>query len=107
MSKQWTYEFATGRLRDLGVGYLEANAGFFVCIDLSPWLSPPEGYESEQEREFALAECLLEKGVFLHPCEEHCLAPGCFLLVYTQPREIVDERLKIIDAALGSSSRST
>ncbi|GJC87718.1 hypothetical protein ColLi_10556 [Colletotrichum liriopes] len=53
-----------------------------------------EGYESDQEREFALAESILEKGVFLHPCEEHCLAPGWFRLVYTQPQSIVGEGLR-------------
>ncbi|KAK2005442.1 1-aminocyclopropane-1-carboxylate synthase, partial [Colletotrichum eremochloae] len=94
------YKFVTEGLRDLGVEYLDANAGFFIYINLSPWLPPPEGYESDVEREFALAESILEKGVFLHPCEEHCLTPGWFRLVYTQQEEIVGEGLKRISAAL-------
>ncbi|KZL67726.1 1-aminocyclopropane-1-carboxylate synthase (ACC synthase) [Colletotrichum tofieldiae] len=88
------YEFVTGWLKESGIGHIEANTGFFVYIDLSPWLPPTEGYESDQEREFALAESILEKGVFLHPCEEHCLAPGWFRLVYTQPQSIVGEGLR-------------
>ncbi|GKT84165.1 LOW QUALITY PROTEIN: 1-aminocyclopropane-1-carboxylate synthase [Colletotrichum tofieldiae] len=72
------YEFVTGWLKESGIGHIEANTG----------------YESDQEREFALAESILEKGVFLHPCEEHCLAPGWFRLVYTQPQSIVGEGLR-------------
>ncbi|UQC81736.1 1-aminocyclopropane-1-carboxylate synthase [Colletotrichum lupini] len=97
------YGFVTGRLREMGVGYVEANAGLFVYIDLSPWLPPPweEGeYESDRDREFALAERFVERGVFLHPGEEHCLAPGWFRLVYTQEENIVAEGLKRIDDTL-------
>ncbi|KAF9877168.1 ACC synthase [Colletotrichum karsti] len=93
------YEFVTGRLRELKVMYLEANAGFFVYIDLSPWL-PPADFGSAQEREFALAERLLAKGVFLHPGEEHCLEPGWFRLVYTQTEDVVGEGVKRIGEAL-------
>ncbi|KAJ0166684.1 1-aminocyclopropane-1-carboxylate synthase-like protein 1 [Colletotrichum tanaceti] len=100
------YEFATKGLEDLGVRYVRANAGFFVYVDLSPWLPPPpppplppsppreERYATDQEREFALAEKILEAGVFLHPCEEHCLAPGWFRVVYTQSQDIIGEGLK-------------
>ncbi|GJC93005.1 1-aminocyclopropane-1-carboxylate synthase [Colletotrichum higginsianum] len=92
------YGFVTRGLEDLGVGYVRANAGFFVYVDLSPWLPPPpprgEGYGTDQEREFALAQKILEKGVFLHPCEEHCLAPGWFRVVYTQSQDIIGEGLK-------------
>ncbi|KAL0943268.1 1-aminocyclopropane-1-carboxylate synthase [Colletotrichum truncatum] len=95
------YELVTGKLRELGVKYHEANAGLFVYVDLSPWL-PTEsaGYGSDQEREFALAEKILEKGLFLHPGEEHCLAPGRFRMVYTQPPEVVSEGLKRLGDAL-------
>ncbi|OLN89071.1 1-aminocyclopropane-1-carboxylate synthase-like protein 1 [Colletotrichum chlorophyti] len=88
------YKFVTGRLRALGVRYLEANAGLFLYVDLSPWLpSDLATYESDRAREFALAEKLLEEGVFLHPGEEHSLAPGWFRLVYSQQEHIVGEGL--------------
>ncbi|WYZ38183.1 hypothetical protein EsH8_III_000097 [Colletotrichum jinshuiense] len=95
------YEFATAGLRALGVRYLEANAGFFVYVDLSPWLPPASpAYESDQEREFALAEGILDKGVFLHPGEEHSAAPGWFRLVYTQQQDIIGEGLRRLGEAL-------
>ncbi|KAK1637897.1 1-aminocyclopropane-1-carboxylate synthase [Colletotrichum phormii] len=98
------YEFVTTRLREMGVGFVEANAGLFVYVDLSPWLPPSEEYESDREREFALAERFVERGVFLHPGEEHCLAPGRFRLVYTQEEDIVAEGLRRIDDALRNLS---
>jgi 1-aminocyclopropane-1-carboxylate synthase len=88
------YEFATGRLRDMGVEYLPANAGFFVLIDLEPWLPPTTERLSQQEREFKLAEELVKGGVFLHPGEEHALEPGRFRLVYTAQRQVLDEGLQ-------------
>lgn len=87
------YEFATSRLREIGIRYLEANAGFFVLIDLGPWLPPADG-ATQKEREFKLAEQFLEGDIFLHPGEEHALEPGRFRLVYTQREEIVEEGLR-------------
>ncbi|CRK48741.1 hypothetical protein BN1723_008188 [Verticillium longisporum] len=97
------YKFVTGRLSEIGISYLEANAGYFVLIDLAPWL-PPEGkvYDTTQQREFALAEKLVEGGVFLHPGEEHALEAGKFRLVYTQQRPVITEGLKRLDAVLKS-----
>lgn len=77
------YEYATSRLRDMGVEYLPANAGFFVVVNLEPWLPPAEDGMNQQEREFRLAEELVNGGIFLHPGEEHALEPGRFRLVYT------------------------
>ncbi|TEA19231.1 1-aminocyclopropane-1-carboxylate synthase-like protein 1 [Colletotrichum sidae] len=93
------YDFATKGLRGLGVKYVEANAGFFVYIDLSPWL-PPKEFGTDVEREFALAKRLVEAGVFLHPGEEHSIGPGRFRLVYTQDEETVGEGLRRIGEAL-------
>ncbi|KAM0328821.1 hypothetical protein ACHAQA_005236 [Verticillium albo-atrum] len=89
------YGFATGKLAEMGVSFLEANAGFFVMLDLSPWLPSEDGeYDTSQTREFALAERLVVGGVFLHPGEEHALEAGRFRLVYTQREEIIAEGLK-------------
>ncbi|KAE9579444.1 1-aminocyclopropane-1-carboxylate synthase-like protein 1 [Colletotrichum fructicola] len=93
------YEFATGMLRSLGIDYLEANAGYFMYTNLGPWL-PPKESGTDQEREFALAEKLVDNGVFLHPGEEHCLEPGWFRVVYSQDEGIVREGMRRIGQAL-------
>ncbi|POR34207.1 1-aminocyclopropane-1-carboxylate synthase-like protein 1 [Tolypocladium paradoxum] len=87
------YKHATQGLHDIGVKYLPgSNAGFFVWIDLSPFL--PEDLDGEPNAEFALAKKLRNAGVFLHPREEHSLKPGWFRMVYTQDPEIVMEGIK-------------
>ncbi len=70
---------------------VDRNAGFFLYIDLSPWL--PHGLEGK-EREYALAQRLLDGGVGLHPCEEHNVKPGWFRLVFSLERELLVEGLK-------------
>ncbi|ERT00432.1 hypothetical protein HMPREF1624_03803 [Sporothrix schenckii ATCC 58251] len=74
-----------------GVKYERGNAGFFVFIDLAPWL---EHAEPGQNREFVLAQKLLEAGVGLHPCEEHAEKEGQFRLVFSQDRETLQEGLR-------------
>jgi 1-aminocyclopropane-1-carboxylate synthase len=71
------------------------NAGFFLYIDLSPWL-PVKSLESTdlREREYTLAQRLLDGGVGLHPCEEHWEVPGHFRLVFSQRRDVLDEGLR-------------
>ena len=89
------YKFVTGRFREIGVHYLTgANAGFFVWIDLSPYLPLESEGLSQKEREFALAQRLVDAGVFLHPGEEHSLKPGWFRFVYTMERRTVEEGLR-------------
>lgn len=83
------YKHVTAGLRDIGVEYIRGgNAGFFVYINLSPFL--PE----HRFPEFQLAEQLQRAGVFLHPCEEHSSAPGWFRLVFTQDPKTVTEGLR-------------
>jgi aspartate/methionine/tyrosine aminotransferase len=84
------YKHVTSGLNDIGVKYMPgSNAGFFVYIDLSPYLSDKERFP-----EFALAAKLDKAGVFLHPKEEHALEPGWFRLVYTQDPRTITEGLK-------------
>ncbi|KAF4471786.1 1-aminocyclopropane-1-carboxylate synthase [Fusarium albosuccineum] len=93
------YRHVTRELRDIGIQYLPgSNAGFFVWIDLSPYL--PSDLDGEANLTFALAKKLKNEGVFLHPQEEHSLEPGWFRLVYTQDRRIVTEGLKRIKRAI-------
>lgn len=87
------YKHVTKGLTDIGIRYLPgSNAGFFVWIDLSPYL--PSELGGEKTREFALAKKLKQEGVFLHPCEEHSVHPGWFRLVYSQDARIVTEGLE-------------
>ncbi len=87
------YKHATSGLREIGVKYLRgSNAGFFVWIDLSPYL--PKDLDGESNEEFALAKKLQEAGVFLHPKEEHSSAPGWFRFVYTHHAPTVTEGLR-------------
>ncbi|KAH6692515.1 1-aminocyclopropane-1-carboxylate synthase [Plectosphaerella plurivora] len=96
------YEFATAHLRDIGIEYLPANAGFFVFVNLEPWLPPAVEGLSQQAREFRLAEELVKGGIFLHPGEEHALEPGRFRLVYTANRQAVDEGFRRLMRTLGA-----
>ena len=83
------YRRAASQLADIGVRVLPgSNAGFFVYVDLSPYL--PEHRTPEWE----LARRLREAGVFLHPCEEHSLKPGLFRIVYSQDPRTVTEGIK-------------
>ena len=91
-----TYKHVTSKLGALGVEYLAGgNAGFFVWINLSPFLPPQKEGLSNKEREQALAQKFLDGGVFLHPGEEHSLSPGWFRMVYSAVgRNVLDEGLR-------------
>ncbi|KAJ5505439.1 Pyridoxal phosphate-dependent transferase major region subdomain 2 [Penicillium expansum] len=61
------YRLTTSVLNKEGINYVKGgNAGFFVYVDLSPYL-PADGALSPRNREFALARRLVDAGVFLHP----------------------------------------
>lgn len=68
------------------------NAGFFLYMDLSPYL--PTDKNSTREQEFALARKFLNAGVFLHPGEEHGKSPGWFRLVFSHEEEVLREGLR-------------
>lgn len=68
------------------------NAGFFIYIDLSPFL--PKDGSTIQEREFALAQKFVDAGVFLHPGEEHGKEAGWFRFVFSQDEETLKEGLR-------------
>ena len=70
------------------------NAGFFIYMDLSPYLPSPEEISNTNEREFALAKKFLDAGVFIHPGEEHGKLPGWFRLVYSHEEEVLQEGLR-------------
>jgi 1-aminocyclopropane-1-carboxylate synthase len=69
-----------------------SNAGFFLLIDLRPWLE--KSSSNGHNWEFALAERMLDAGVGLHPGEEHAEEEGQFRLVFTQDRKTLTEGLR-------------
>ncbi|KAL4892653.1 aspartate aminotransferase [Aspergillus ambiguus] len=88
-----TYRIITSKLDKEGIDYIRGgNAGFFVYVDLSPYL--PAGSQTAQEKEFALAQSLLDAGVFLHPGEEHSKSPGWFRMVFSQDQDVLEEGLR-------------
>ncbi|KAM4065323.1 aminotransferase class I and II domain-containing protein [Hirsutella rhossiliensis] len=93
------YRHATQGLHEIGVNYLlGSNAGFFLWIDLSPFLRKDLGSLSKAES--ALGKKLINAGIFLHAGEEHSLEPGWFRMVFTQDPEVVAEGIRRINRAI-------
>lgn len=102
-------------LEEKGVSfYREANAGFFLWIDLRSWLPPPAASQSEErqgkgttteegkQREKVLVERMLEKKVFLTPgMDMFAEEPGFFRLVFSQEEDVVREGLRRVFEAVG------
>ncbi|KAK0108046.1 hypothetical protein ONS95_002871 [Cadophora gregata] len=95
--------FATGVLDKAGIKYAgQGNAGLFLYVDLSPWLPPKTHHDQpDHEREFALAQKLLDAGVGVHPCEEHGESPGHFRIVFSLDRDTLAEGLRRLVDTLG------
>lgn len=72
------------------------NAGFFIFIDLSPWLriNHEDGEDKEVSAEQALAQKLLDGGVSVQPGEEHFDRPGWFRIVFSCDREVLEVGLE-------------
>lgn len=97
------YLFFTARLEALGIDFYKGgNAGFFLWIDLSPFLPPRESHGglSDLQREFALADRLLVAGVVLQPGEEHGVRVGWFRVVFTMERAAVEEGLRRLESVI-------
>ncbi|KAL1891976.1 hypothetical protein Sste5346_007320 [Sporothrix stenoceras] len=82
----------------VGIKYQRGNAGFFMYIDLLPWL--PTKTENNDNPDFILAQRLLDSGVGLHPCEEHAEKAGQFRLVFSQERRTLEEGLRRLTTVL-------
>lgn len=64
-----------------GIPYVPPDAGIFVFVDFSQWLSCFDG--DDKEREIALLEYLMDRGVFVEPGQAFFSAvPGNFRLNY-------------------------
>jgi 1-aminocyclopropane-1-carboxylate synthase len=84
------YRHAVDGLKSIGVAYLPgSNAGFFLWIDLSPYMD-----HNEKDPDFALAQRILDTGVVLHARAERALTPGWFRFVYTHDPATVTEGLR-------------
>ncbi|KAF2667800.1 putative aspartate aminotransferase [Microthyrium microscopicum] len=100
------YVYTTKFLDEIGVQYWKGgNAGFFIYIDLSPYLSGNSSVSmsASDNPEFDLAQKLLDAGVGLHPREEHWEKPAFFRLVFTQERHVLQEGLNRLKSALQST----
>ncbi|KAL4778805.1 pyridoxal phosphate-dependent transferase [Aspergillus varians] len=90
----FSYRIATSILDEEGINYVKGgNAGFFLYIDLSPYLPKDDSLQGP-EREFALAQKILDNGLFLHPGEEHSKDLGWFRLVYSHDEDVLREGLR-------------
>lgn len=96
------YAVATKILDDTGIDYVRnGNAGFFIWIDLAPFLSTKEADDSGWNAEKKLAAAITEAGVplasgFKYRSER----PGWFRILFTVDKESLEEALKrIIDVA--------
>jgi 1-aminocyclopropane-1-carboxylate synthase len=88
------FHITVAALNKMGVKYHRgANAGLFLLIDLSPFVTPSPSLTPGQE-ERQLSDKLLESGVFLNPGEEKAEEPGWFRVVFSQPRGDLEEGLR-------------
>lgn len=81
------YEYATSRLRSLGIKHEHSNAGFCIMIDLSRYL--PKLCEPDQiKEESCFLKLLNEHKLLIAPgMLYHYPKPGFFRLTFTVPRD--------------------
>ncbi|KAJ3179098.1 hypothetical protein HDU87_003054 [Geranomyces variabilis] len=96
------YERTTVALDRIGVRYLKSNSGFFIWMDLSPWLTAhPKA--SAAESEMMLWEEFLEHGVYLAPgCAFSAPVPGYFRLGFAVEWEILEVALTRMSEVLST-----
>ncbi|KAF2807027.1 PLP-dependent transferase [Mytilinidion resinicola] len=88
------YRYATSFLQKNGNEYWRGStAGFFIYLNLSPWLLP-KLEDPEYVSEYDFAQELLDAGVEMHPREEHWEEPGHFRLVFGHERERLGEGVR-------------
>ncbi|KAF2460669.1 pyridoxal phosphate-dependent transferase [Lineolata rhizophorae] len=77
-------------LHRAGVAYSKgSNAGFFLWIDLRPWLPKVKGGD-KWASEMALWEQLMQNKVFMTPGRgQQAEEPGYFRLIFSQPEHVI------------------
>jgi len=88
-------------LEESGITYEKgANAGFFLWLDLSPWLKIT-GKDDEWEAEKDLNERFLKAKVFLTPGSAMAAEkPGWFRIIFSQNEPVIREGLRRVFAVL-------
>ena len=91
LSLRCGYSYATG-----------ANAGFFLWIDLSPFLPSGSSFRTGWERERALSKQLLDNKVYLTEGEGLSAAsPGFFRVIFSQDIQVLQLGLGRVFEAIG------
>ena len=92
-------------LDEAGIKYhLGANAGFFLWVDLRPYLPTGAEFADGWAREKALMERLLEKKVFVTNGQElSAEEPGFFRVIFSQDDRVIKEGLKRLLEAFGKA----
>lgn len=81
-------------LDEAGIEYAPANAGFFLWINLGPWLREEDG-EDGWARETKLMERLVEERVYIAGGRmQNAEEPGWFRLVFTREERLINEGLR-------------
>ncbi|KAI1001396.1 hypothetical protein K3495_g6802 [Podosphaera aphanis] len=97
------YQIVTSRLEAEGIPYYRGgNAGFFVYLDLTRYMSHwnDDKYVTE-DKDFAMADHMKKHGVYFHPKEEHYEVPGWFRLVFaSMPFDVLKIALDRLVTAL-------
>ena len=75
--------------------YLGANAGFFIWIDLRPWIHRSAGADDPWAGEDELTKILIENKVFITNGKEMSAEePGWYRLIFSQDERAVKEGIK-------------
>ncbi|KAL0571360.1 hypothetical protein V5O48_010598 [Marasmius crinis-equi] len=97
------YRFAVERVKEHGIEYMTgANAAFFLWLNLGKaWKEKhPEAAEDLASTEVLFGRLMAEKVYLVRGDAAGAEEAGWFRLVFSQPREIVDEGIKRIVRAL-------
>ncbi|KAL1598988.1 hypothetical protein SLS60_008134 [Paraconiothyrium brasiliense] len=87
-------QLARSLLDEAGIQYTPANAGFFLWINLAPWLRREDG-DDGWKRERKLMERLIEVSVYVAGGQmQNAEEPGWFRLVFTRDERLMREGLK-------------
>ncbi len=79
-----------------------SNAGFFLWIDLSPYLTQAEGFTDQWQREAHLVQQLSEKKVHLTDGKSMSAEkPGWFRIIFSQDERVIKEGMKRVFEVIG------
>lgn len=83
-------------LDDAGINYSHgSNAGFFMWMDLRPFLPKKEANESEWGPEQRLSKSMMDNKVFVTPGEgQHADEPGFFRIIFSQDERVLKTGIK-------------